>query len=100
LVSNARSGDVAVFDAGTRTEVHRLNMQLTAVEEKDQRLFGDRFGASPTPVGIVIPPDGKRAYVANTNADIVTVIDLSKWEISGRLPTGKEPDGLGWSPLL
>jgi YVTN family beta-propeller protein len=99
LVSNARSGDVAVFDTGTRMEVHRINMQLTAVEEKDKRLFGDRFGASPTPIGIVIPPDGKHAYVANANADIVTVIDLKKWEISGRLPTGKEPDGLGWSQL-
>jgi YVTN family beta-propeller protein len=99
LVSNARSGDVAVFDAGSRAEAHRISMQLTALEEKDTRLFGDRFGTSPVPIGIFILPNGKNAYVANSNADLVTVIDLAKWEISGRLPAGKEPDGLGWSPL-
>lgn len=99
LVSNARSGDVAVFDAKSRMEVRRISMELTAIEAKETRLFGDRFGTSPVPVGICIPPDGKNAYVANTNADVVAVIDLSKWEIIERLPTGKEPDGLGWSPL-
>ena len=39
------------------------------------------------------------AFVANTNADIVTVIDLKTWEIVDRLTAGKEPDGLGYSSL-
>lgn len=99
LVSNARSGDVAVFDTQERKEVHRVGMRLSAVEKTDDRLFKNAFGDSPVPVGIVIPPDGRHAYVANTNADIITVIDLESWEISGRLTAGKEPDGLGYSPL-
>jgi hypothetical protein len=37
--------------------------------------------------------------VANTNADIVTMIDLKTWQVAGRLMAGKEPDGLGYSPL-
>ncbi len=49
------------------------------------------------PVGILITPDGLRAYVANTNADVVTVIDLSTWKIINRLKAGREPDGLGYS---
>ncbi len=100
LVSNARSGDVAVFDAHTRKEVRRISMELTAVENKEQRLFGDQFGKSPVPVGILIHPSGRWAFVANTNADLVTVIDLNSWRITGRLKTGKEPDGMAFSPLV
>jgi DNA-binding beta-propeller fold protein YncE len=37
--------------------------------------------------------------VADTNADTVTVIDLQTWQIVDRLTAGKEPDGLGYSPL-
>ena len=99
LVSNARSGDVAVFDTQTKKEIRRIDMELTAVEKTDDRLFRDTFGDSPVPVGIVIPPDGKHAYVANTNADIITVIDLESWKITARFTAGKEPDGLAYTPL-
>jgi YVTN family beta-propeller protein len=101
LVSNADSGDVAVFDTGTRREIARISMQATAVDqqERDRRLFGDQFGDSPVPVGILIQPDGLRAYVANTNADVVTVLDLADWSIETRLVAGQEPDGMAWSPL-
>jgi len=51
------------------------------------------------PVGILIVPTLSRAFVANTNADTVTVIDLKSWQIVDRLIAGKEPDGLGYSPL-
>ena len=39
------------------------------------------------------------AFVANAKADTVTVIDLKSWQIVDRLTVGKEPDGLGYSPL-
>ncbi|MCG8607448.1 beta-propeller fold lactonase family protein [bacterium] len=99
LVSNARSGDVAVFDAKSRQEVARIDMNEEAIAGKESRLFSDQFGESPVPVGILAHPNGRTAYVANTNADIVTVLDLSNWTVSGRLATGKEPDGLGFTPL-
>ncbi len=100
LVSNARSGDIAVFDAAKRTELRRIAMQAESVDDTSQRLFQDRFGRGPVPVGILIEPDGKLAFVANTNADVVTVIDLTTWKIAGRLTAGKEPDGLGYSPVV
>jgi YVTN family beta-propeller protein len=99
LVSNANSGDVAVFDVEARKEVARIPMELTAVETGEGRLFGDRFGTSPVPVGILIEPGGTRAYVANTNADLVTVLDLEAWKVTGRIAPGREPDGMAWSPL-
>lgn len=100
LVSNARSGDVAVFDVRGKKEVRRIPMEFSRVNEADRRLFGDRFGTSPVPVGILVEPQGKLAFVANTQADVVTVIDLSAWKVLDRLTTGKEPDGMGYSGVV
>ena len=99
LVSCAESGDVAVFDTAKRELLARIPMKSTTVEEeeRDRRLFGDRFGQSPVPIGVLIEPDGSRAYVANTNADVVTVIDLRTLEVTGRIATGRQPDGMAWS---
>jgi DNA-binding beta-propeller fold protein YncE len=63
-----------------------------------QRIFS-QFGNSPVPVGILVAPELKHAFVANTNADVITAIDLKTWEIADRLTAGKEPDGLGYSRL-
>ena len=87
LVSNAQSGDIAVFDAATRREVRRIRMQ------------SDKSAQDPVPVGILVVPGLSRAFVANTNADMVSVIDLQTWQIVDRLTAGKEPDGLGYSQL-
>ncbi len=100
LVSNARSGDVAVFAAIERREVRRVPMQQEAVGDTSQRLFRDAFGQGPVPVGILVEPRGRRAYVACTNTRVVAVIDLQKWEVTGYLTAGKEPDGLGHSPIV
>jgi YVTN family beta-propeller protein len=98
LVSNARSADVAVFDTSTRTEVRRISMSLEAADTEG-RLFGDQFGTSSVPIGIVVHPGGKRAYVAHAGADRISVLDLESWEVVGSLTAGKEPDGMAYSPL-
>jgi YVTN family beta-propeller protein len=94
LVSCAQSGDVAVFDTSSRKEIQRVSIDREAVPGSDARLFSDRFGKSPVPVGLLIAPDGKRAWVASTNADVVSAIDLASLTVVGRLTAGKEPDGL------
>lgn len=96
LVSNVESGDLAVFDVASRQEVGRVAMGVRAQNDLDQRMFAKGFDGSPVPVGVLIEPSGKRAYVANTNADVVTVIDLDGLAIVTRFKTGREPDGLGW----
>ena len=94
LVSCARSGDVAVFDAASRKEIKRVSIDREAVPGSKARLFSDQFGKSPVPVGLLVAPDGKRAWVASTNADVVSAIDLVSLTVVGRLTAGKEPDGL------
>lgn len=98
LVSCARSGDVAVFDVGSKLkELRRVAMKLDPAS-KDGRIFQE-FGASPVPIGIVMRPDGKQAYIANANADAIAVLDLESWQVVGTLKAGKEPDGMAYSPL-
>lgn len=97
LVSCARSGDVAIFDVAMREESRRIPMRAKAIESEG-RLFAG-FEGSPTPVGILIEPSGRFAFVANTNADIVSVIDLESEKVVRRLTAGREPDGMAWVPL-
>jgi YVTN family beta-propeller protein len=100
LVSNAQSGNVTVFDVKQRKEVRKISFEVKAIKEQEQRLFGGRFGSSPAPVGIVVPSDGKFAYVANLNADVIGVVELSIWKVVSWIKAGREPDGLGWSPVV
>ncbi len=96
LISNAQSGDLKVFDTETKALVKTIKMDVTAKEKEQSRLF-QNFDDSPVPVGILIHPDNTHAFVANTNADLITIIDLKSLSITGRLTAGKEPDGLGYS---
>jgi DNA-binding beta-propeller fold protein YncE len=70
--------NVVVIDVATHKEVKKFNLG----------------GGS---AGILILPDGSRAYIAVSAKDKVVAIDLQKLEIIGELPTGKNPDGLAWS---
>jgi YVTN family beta-propeller protein len=77
----ARAGDdtsLLVLDAATHKEVKQL------------KLGG---GAA----GILMAPDGSRAYVAVSSADKVAVVDLKTLEVTGQFSPGKQPDGLAWA---
>jgi YVTN family beta-propeller protein len=65
---------------------------LEAATRKEVKKF-DLGGSS---AGILIVPDGSRAYVAVSGKDKVAVVDLKSLEVSGYVSTGKQPDGLGW----
>jgi len=94
LVTFTGSGDVGVYDVAMRTESKRIPIGRDAVAGTESRLFAQRFGKSPAPVGVLIDPDGKRAWVAATHADVVAVIDLDNLKVENAWPTGKEPDGV------
>ena len=98
LVSVARTGEVVLLDAIERTEMARAKLDLSALPESTTRLFGDQFGDSPVPVGLVIAPDGKTAWVAATQADVVVAIDPATLAVKGLIQAGKEPDGMDYSP--
>ena len=99
-MSNAQSGDVAVFDANTKTLLAKIKLTVPLPEEvDDERFFAKEFQGSSIPIGLVVPHN-TTAYVANTNADLVSEIDLVKLEIIRHFPTGRQPDGINFSPLM
>ncbi|MGC1450002.1 MAG: YncE family protein [Candidatus Sulfotelmatobacter sp.] len=76
----ARTGDssLAVMDAPARKEVKQLNLGGGAA-------------------GILIAPDGSRAYVAVSTADKIVVVDLKTLEVTAEISAGKQPDGMAWA---
>lgn len=97
LVSAAKSGEVVLFDVKARKEIARRKLDLKNAPDAARRLFGDRFGESPVPVGIVVAPDGKHAWIAATQADMVVVVDTQTLEVKNLLRAGKEPDGMAFA---
>jgi DNA-binding beta-propeller fold protein YncE len=76
--SGSSSANLVILDVGTHKEVRSFD-----------------FGGGSA--GILIVPDGSRAYVAVSAKDKVAVVDLNRLEITGYIATGKEPDGLAWA---
>jgi YVTN family beta-propeller protein len=98
LVTRARGGDLAIYDASSMEEVHTVSFDLSSLGVEG-RLFGDRFGDSSVPIGVVVDDTGTLAFVAHANADVITEIHLETGQILRTLTAGKEPDGMGFSPL-
>ena len=98
LVTRARAGDLAIYDAETFAEMRTVTFDLKSMDV-EERLFGDRFGDSSVPIGVVVDAAGDLAWVAHANADVITEIDLDTGEIVRTLRAGREPDGMGFSPL-
>jgi YVTN family beta-propeller protein len=98
LVSNARSGSITVFDAINKTQIADIKLTPPVPEDTDAERYFAEFEGTSIPIGLVIP-DNRTAYVANTRSDVVSVINLDNFEITGHFPAGKEPDGIGFSPL-
>ena len=97
LVSCAKAGVVEVWQYPKRQLVKRISMDIQAAPDVETRLFQDRFGKSPVPIGVVVAGDGSLAFVANSNADAVAVIDLHTLNVVRYLPTAKQPDGMAWT---
>lgn len=47
--------------------------------------------------GILVVPDGSKAYIAVSQKNKVVAIDLKELKVVGEIPTGKNPDGLAWA---
>ena len=90
LVSCAASDDVAVIDTATRGEVARIPMPGAEGEEGEP-------ARTAQPVGLLIEPTNRFAFVACTNAKKIAVIDLATWQISSEIETGNVPDGMAWA---
>ncbi len=77
-LANQTGGNVVVFDVASRKELKRI-------------------AAGTGAGGIVVQPDGARAYVSCSRDGYVAVIDLKTMSMIGKIDAGRTPDGLTWA---
>lgn len=78
LISDLAGGELVALDAVARKQIKRMPV-------------------GRNPEGILIVPDGSRAYVAIAGDNNVAVVDLRTLEVTGRISTGTGPDGMAWA---
>jgi YVTN family beta-propeller protein len=83
ITSNYGGGDLTVIDVATRKVSRTLPVS-------GQPGFGQ--------VTILFSRDGRRLYVAETGIDRIAEVDLASGRVLGRLPAGKQGDGLAIAP--
>lgn len=77
LVSDLDAGEVLVIDVPARKVAKKIPIGRM-VE------------------GILMQPDGARAYVAVNGDNYVAILDLNTLAVTGRIETGRGPDGMAW----
>lgn len=78
FISMLGGGDLVILDAASRKEFKRVRIG---------------HGAA----GILMDPDGTRAYVSCGPNNYIAAIDLKALEVVGHIDVGGEPDGLAWA---
>jgi len=78
FISSLGSGDLVIYDATSRKETKRLKIG---------------HGAA----GILMDPDGSRAFVACSADNYIAVVDLKTLEVTSHFDVGGVPDGLAWA---
>lgn len=79
LISDLGSGELVVVDVRQRKVTKRL-----------------KLGTSTE--GILITPNGSRAFVAVSGDNKVALVNLGTLEVEKTFETGKDPDGMAWRP--
>jgi YVTN family beta-propeller protein len=78
LTSSLRGGELVVYDVAGRKEAKRIPIG---------------HGAA----GILVEPDGSRAFISCGSDNYVAVVNLKTMEVVGHIEAGGEPDGLAWA---
>jgi YVTN family beta-propeller protein len=88
LVANANDGTIAVFN-------QRSKIKIKTIGIRGKKTFLDRLlYHTPRPVNVLMHPNGKYAFVANSNANKIEVIDMNTFTLVSTIETGKVPEGM------
>ncbi len=100
---------IATIDVGTKRS-NRLKLTLDGklalisdlsgnelvVLDTASRKVTKRLAIGKTPEGILMDPNGTRAFIALAGENAIAILDLKTLTVSGRLATGGGPDGMAW----
>jgi len=78
FIASLRTGELTIYDAKSRKELKRLKPGNGAA-------------------GILMDPDGSRAFVACSPDNYVAIVDLKTLEVTRHFDVGGTPDGLAWA---
>jgi YVTN family beta-propeller protein len=119
--ANSHDGTVSIIDIGTKTVVQTVDAHVKSANRlkftpdgrfvlisllgSDKLIVMDatirrvikQIDVGGGAAGILMAPDGSQAYLAVSRGNYVLVIDLKALRISGRIQTGKGPDGMAWA---
>ena len=90
LSTSAGDGTISVYDRYLKKQINTI--QLPGKKGLIQRALYH----TPHPVGILMHPNGLYAFVANSNANKIEVIDLKTFSLVSTIETGKVPDGIAF----
>lgn len=118
-VANAQDATISVIDVATKKVVATLpteskganRLKFTpdgkrvlvsigpnlVVFDRSTRRVIKRIPVGHGSAGILVEPDGKRAFVACSPDNYIAVIDLAKLKVIGHLNVGRNPDGMAWA---
>lgn len=88
LVANATDGSISIYNQHSKKKIKTIILHgITTVFERI-------LYHTPRPVNILMHPNGLYAFVANSNANKIEVIDMKTFTIVSTIGTGKVPDAL------
>jgi DNA-binding beta-propeller fold protein YncE len=88
LVSNAADGTIFIYDTETKKQI--TSVQIPGKENIIEKVLYN----TPRPVGILMHPNGKYAFVSNYSAGRVEVLDMNSFALVSSIKVGEMPDGL------
>lgn len=88
LVVNATDGVVSIYEQQSKKKIKTITLHGKST------IFERLLYHTPRPVSILMHPNGLYAFVANSNANRVEVIDMKTFKIVSTIGTGKVPDAL------
>jgi YVTN family beta-propeller protein len=88
LVPNSGDGTISVYNRYSKKQIKTIRIP-GKIDILERVLYH-----TPRPVGILMHPNGLYAFVTNSNANKIEVIDMNTFTIVSTIGTGKVPDGL------
>ncbi|MDP5106353.1 MAG: hypothetical protein NWQ31_09300 [Polaribacter sp.] len=90
LVANTLEGTVAVYNQESKKKIKTIHFH-----GKTNRIERILYH-TPRPVNILMHPNGLYAFISNSNANKVEVIDMKTFKIVSTIGTGRVPDALAF----
>ena len=96
LQANVRGGNRLKFTPDGKYALVSAGPELVVLDAHT-RAVAQRIPVGKGSAGVLIEPNGARAFIACGPDNYVAVLDLQTMKITGHIDVGGEPDGMAWA---